>query len=476
MSAILKNSRTVLRGASSASRLGAARCFGGSGTTFNANAGGIETGLFAKLILPDGKEASLPILHPSTGTDKFVNISTLHKQVGHYTYDPGFTCTASCASSITFIDGDEGILTYRGYPVDQLARKSCFLETSYLLLYGELPSASELDDFKSEVKKHMLLKKDLLDFFAHFPTGAHPMAQMTSVVAGLSAFYPVNLDVKNEDQHKEAAVRLIGKMPMITSMVYRNNLGLPVSYPHAELDYTGNFLRMMFENPMYPGGMNRIYSDEVYTVVQKAMDVFFILHADHEQNASTSTVRIAGSSQANPYACVSAGVASLWGPAHGGANEAVIDMLAQIGKKENVAEFVRKVKNKEDGVRLMGFGHRVYKNYDPRAKYFRELVQDVLKVMDVKDPSLEVAMELERIALTDDYFVQRKLYPNVDFYTGIMLRALGIPTNMFTCLFALSRTTGWISQWAEMVEEKGFRISRPRQIFIGAPERTYPGL
>jgi len=431
-----------------------------------------STGETARLILPDGKEATLPLLNGTTGTDKFMDIQTLYKQTGLYTYDPGFTATGSCSSSITFIDGNKGLCAYRGYPVDQLAANSDFLETSYLLLHGELPSAKQNEDFVEEVNKHMLLKKDLMSFFEHFPTNAHPMAQMTSVVAGLSAFYPVELETKNQEQHLLAATRLIAKMPMITAMVYRNNLGLPYVIPKSEYSYAENLMYMMFANPMHSKFPSKT-PEAIYNVFKKAMDVFLILHADHEQNASTSTVRIAGSSQANPYACVAAGVASLWGPSHGGANEAVIRMLAEIGTKDKVAEFVRKVKAKEDGVRLMGFGHRVYKNYDPRAKFFRGLVTDVLTAMDVKDDSLEVAMELERIALEDEYFIQRKLYPNVDFYTGIMLRAMGIPTNMFTCLFALARTTGWISQWAEMVEQSDFRISRPRQIYTGYPERTY---
>mmetsp|Transcript_16370 Transcript_16370/g.22620 ORF Transcript_16370/g.22620 Transcript_16370/m.22620 type:complete len:464 (-) Transcript_16370:309-1700(-) len=426
----------------------------------------------AKLILPDGTEAKLPLLNPSFGTDKFLDIQTLNKQTGLFTFDPGFTATGSCNSSITFIDGAKGLCAYRGIPVQDLAENSHFLETSYLLLQGELPNKTEMEDFEEEIRKHMLLKQDLIRFFDFFPTNAHPMAQMTAVVGGLSAFYPVSLNPKDVVQHKEAAVRLIAKMPMIAGLIYRDGLSLPVVYPDAEKSYAENLLYLMFANPIYKKYPHK-GDKEVFKAVVKAVDAFLILHADHEQNASTSTVRIAGSSQANPYACVAAGVASLWGPAHGGANEAVIDMLAEIGTKDKVAEFVRKVKAKEEGVRLMGFGHRVYKNYDPRAKYFRGLVQDVLLALDCKDPSLEVAKELERIALEDEYFIQRKLYPNVDFYTGIMLRALGIPTNMFTVLFALARTTGWVAQWAEMVEDPDFRISRPRQIYTGAPERPY---
>lgn len=430
------------------------------------------TGEVARLIMPDGTEAQLPLHRGSTGTDHFVDIQTLYKQTGLYTYDPGFTATGSCSSAITFIDGDKGICAYRGYPVDQLAEHSNFLETSYLLLHGELPTESQMTDFEEEVQKHMLLKNDLIRFFDHFPTNSHPMAQMTSVVAGLSSFYPMSLKIDDYEQHKLAATRLIAKMPMIAALVYRDNLGLPKVMPRSDMSYAENLLYMMFANPMHKNFPHKM-DQETYNALVKAMDVFLILHADHEQNASTSTVRIAGSSQANPYACVASGIASLWGPSHGGANEAVIEMLNQIGKKENVAEFVRKVKNKEDGVRLMGFGHRVYKNYDPRAKFFRGLVIDVLEALNVKDDSLEVAQELERIALEDEYFIQRKLYPNVDFYTGIMLRAMAIPTPMFTVLFALARTTGWVTQWAEMVEQKGFRISRPRQIYTGAPERDY---
>lgn len=430
------------------------------------------TGENAKLIMPDGSEALLPLHTGSTGDDKFMDIQTLYKQTGLFTYDPGFTATGSCSSSITFIDGNKGLCAYRGYPVDQLAEQSTFLETSYLLLHGELPNTKQQDEFEDEIMKHMLLKNDLIRFFDHFPTNSHPMAQMTSVVAGLSAFYPLDLKVDDYDQHKLAATRLIAKMPMITALVYRNTLGLPPVMPRGDMSFAENLMYMMFSNPMHAKFPHKT-PDDVYKVLVKAVDVFLILHADHEQNASTSTVRIAGSSQANPYACVAAGVASLWGPSHGGANEAVISMLAEIGKKENVAEFVRKVKAKEDGVRLMGFGHRVYKNYDPRAKYFRGLVMTVLEALDAKDEALEVAQELERIALEDEYFIERKLYPNVDFYTGIMLRAMGIPTSMFTVLFALARTTGWVAQWAEMVEQKGFRIARPRQIYTGAEERAY---
>ncbi|KAK3245627.1 hypothetical protein CYMTET_44817 [Cymbomonas tetramitiformis] len=426
---------------------------------------------FAELKLPTGEVAKLPMLYPSHGTDKFIDIGTLNKQAGVYTYDPGFQCTASCSSAITFIDGDKGQCNYRGYPVDQIAQSSNFLEVSYLLLNGEMPTPEEMQEFDSEIKQHMIIKTKMLSFFNSMPSAAHPMAQMTSVVAGLSAFYPVSLDPKDHKQHMEAAIRMVAKMPMISALIYRNSLGLPAVYPRSDFTYAENLLYMMFSNPTHTTFPQ---NEKVFKAAAKAIDVFLILHADHEQNASTSTVRIAGSSQANPYAAVSAGIASLWGPAHGGANEAVIQMLEEIGTKENVAEFVRKVKNKEAGVRLMGFGHRVYKNYDPRAKYFKTLVGEVLDGMDIQDPKLEVARELERIALEDEYFIKRKLYPNVDFYTGIMLRAIGIPTSMFTVMFALARTVGWITQWKEMVEEKGFRISRPRQIYIGAPERKLP--
>mmetsp|Transcript_27645 Transcript_27645/g.46273 ORF Transcript_27645/g.46273 Transcript_27645/m.46273 type:complete len:428 (+) Transcript_27645:285-1568(+) len=416
-----------------------------------------------------GKELKLPVLEDSF-KNIFVDTSKLHPTTKICTYDPGYTSTACCESTITYIDGGKGVLLYRGYPIEQLAEKADFVDTAHLLLYGELPHEKQRKTLEEELKFHSTVHEKLIDFYRGFKSDAHPMAIMVGVVGAMSAFYEPTDGTKWRDPEnaRKSCVRLIAKMPTVAAMAYKSSIGQPVVYPRNDFSMSENFLYMMFSKK------NEVWKSD--PLLTRAMDIIMILHMDHEQNASTSTVRVAGSSQANPYACVSAGIACLWGPAHGGANEAVIDMLAQIGKKENVAEFVRKVKNKEDGVRLMGFGHRVYKNYDPRAKYFRELVQDVLKVMDVKDPSLEVAMELERIALTDDYFVQRKLYPNVDFYTGIMLRALGIPTNMFTCLFALSRTTGWISQWAEMVEEKGFRISRPRQIFIGAPERTYPGL
>mmetsp|Transcript_32023 Transcript_32023/g.38772 ORF Transcript_32023/g.38772 Transcript_32023/m.38772 type:complete len:474 (+) Transcript_32023:87-1508(+) len=423
---------------------------------------------YATLSFPDGKEAKLPILTPTYGTDKFVAIGSLHKQAGVYTYDPGASCTASCSSSVTFLDGDKGECLYRGYPVQDLAEKSDFLEVSYLLLYGELPNKEERAKFEKEIRRSMVLNSNLIDFFKNFPTAAHPMAQMCSVVGALSAFYPFDLDPKNVDQHKKASIRLIAKMPMISALIYRTDHGLPVVYPREDFTYAENLLYMMFQNPTHT---KFPHNEKVFKAAARAIDAFLILHADHEQNASTSTVRIAGSSQANPYACVSAGVASLWGPAHGGANEAVIKMLEEIGSKDNVAEFVRKVKNKEDGVRLMGFGHRVYKNYDPRARYFAGLVGQVLDEMDVKDPQLAVAQELERIALEDEYFIKRKLYPNVDFYTGIMLRALGVPTSMFTVFFALARTTGWTSQWKEMVEQSEYRIFRPRQIYQGYPER-----
>ena len=438
------------------------------GTLVGATADGA-----AQLTMPDGKAVSLPILVPTYGKDRFLDVASLHKSTGCFTYDPGLSVTATCESGITFIDGDEGVCCYRGYPVDQLAQKTDFLTTAYLLLHGDLPTPEQDAEWRKDVHKYMVVNTRLIEFYRSFPDGAHPMAQMNSVVGAMSAFYPVSLDPNDKEQHIQAAVRLIAKMNMISALIYRTDRNKSVIYPRKDLTYAENFMYMTFGDCTdVPGTVAE--DMETFRLVAKAIDAFLILHADHEQNASTSTVRIAGSSQANPYACIASGIASLWGPAHGGANEAVIQMLEKIGKPENVPQFIEDVKNKKAGVRLMGFGHRVYKNFDPRAKYFGELVVQVLDKLGVNDPHLEVARELQRVALSDEYFVQRKLYPNVDFYTGIMLRAMHIPTNMFTVMFALARTVGWVSQYTEMVEQPGMRITRPRQIYIGTPLRSVP--
>lgn len=394
-----------------------------------------------------------------------VDVRSLYKDHGLFTFDPGFMSTASCASGITFIDGDEGVLLYRGYPIEQLAEKSDYLEVCYLLLYGELPSKQELDTFTHTIKHHTMVHEQLRRFFDGFRRDSHPMAVLCGVVGALSAFYHDSLDIHNPDHRELSAFRIIAKMPTLAAMAYKYSIGQPFVYPDNNLSYAGNFLNMMFSVPAEPYVLN--------PVVEKAMDRIFTLHADHEQNASTSTVRLAGSSGANPFACIAAGVASLWGPAHGGANEAVLHMLAEIGDKKNIPAFIAQVKDKLSATKLMGFGHRVYKNYDPRAKIMRESCHEVLKALNVNDPMLEVAMELERIALSDPYFVERKLYPNVDFYSGIILRAIGVPTSMFTVIFALSRTVGWMSHWIEMIGEESQKIGRPRQLYTGYAKRDY---
>ena len=421
--------------------------------------------------MPSGDSVDIPILVPTYGSDKFLDVKGLKKATGCFTYDPGLMETATCQSGITFLDGDNGVCCYRGYPVDQLAQHSDFVTTAYLLLHGDLPTPEQDIAWRRELQKYMVVNTRLVEFYRSFPAGAHPMAQMNSVVGAMSAFFPVSLDPNDKEQHITAATRLIAKMNMIAALIYRTDKNKSVIYPRQDLTYAENFMYMTFGDGTLPPGVVN-HDMETFKLVAKAIDAFLILHADHEQNASTSTVRIAGSSQANPYACVAAGVASLWGPAHGGANEAVIQMLEKIGRPENVPQFVQDVKNKKDGVRLMGFGHRVYKNFDPRAKYFGELVIDVLDKLGVEDPHLDVARALQEAALNDPYFVERKLYPNVDFWTGIMLRGIGIPTNMFTVMFALARTVGWISQWKEMVEQPGLKITRPRQIYIGQPIRS----
>ena len=412
-----------------------------------------------------GQSIELPILSGSWGP-KVIDIRKLYAETGLFTYDPGYTSTGSCASSITYIDGDEGILAYRGYSIEELAERSDFMEVSYLLLHGELPNQQEKKEFVHHVTHHTMLHEQLHNFFRGFRRDAHPMAIMCGVVGGLSAFYHDSTEIGDPHHRMIATFRLIAKMPTICAMAYKYSIGQPFVYPSNDLNYAENFLKMTFSLPAV--------NYEPNPVLARAMDRIFILHADHEQNASTSTVRLAGSSGANPFACIAAGVASLWGPAHGGANEAVLNMLHEIGDRSQIPEFLRRAKDKNDPFRLMGFGHRVYKNYDPRAAVLRKSCHEVLNELGViKEPLLDLAMELERIALEDDYFVERKLFPNVDFYSGIILRAMGFPTSMFTCLFALARTVGWIAQWREMIEDPNQRIGRPRQLFTGHTMRSY---
>ena len=413
----------------------------------------------------DGKAFDMPVRSGTIGPD-VVDIRKLYGQSGLFTYDPGFTSTASCDSAITYIDGDEGVLLHGGYPIGQLAEESSFMEVSYLLLNGELPKTQELADFTRTISRHTMLHEQLSTFYRGFRRDAHPMAIMCGVVGALSAFYHDSTDIADPVQRKIASHRLIAKMPTIAAMAYKYSVGQPFLYPDNSLSYTGNFLRMTFGVPAEKYVVN--------PVVEKAMDRIFILHADHEQNASTSTVRLAGSSGANPFACIAAGCACLWGPAHGGANEAALNMLREIAKPERIPEYIRRAKDKDDPFRLMGFGHRVYKHYDPRAKIMQKTCHEVLSEIGVKDdPLLDVALELERIALHDDYFIEKKLYPNIDFYSGITLKAMGFPTTMFTVLFAVARTVGWISQWKEMIEDPHQKIGRPRQLYTGARQRDY---
>lgn len=417
----------------------------------------------AKLQVP-GKDVQYPILTGSTGPD-VVDIRKLYAQTGMFTYDPGFTSTASCESGLTFIDGDEGVLLHRGYPIGQLAENSSFMEVSYLLLNGELPNQGELDKFTHTISRHTMLHEQLATFYRGFRRDAHPMAVMCGVVGALSAFYHDSTDITDPTQRMIASHRLIAKMPTIAAMAYKYSVGQPFLYPDNSLSYTGNFLRMTFGVPAEPY--------EVNPVVEKALDRIFILHADHEQNASTSTVRLAGSSGANPFACIAAGIACLWGPAHGGANEAALNMLHEIGRPERIPEFIARAKDKNDPFRLMGFGHRVYKNYDPRATVMQKTVREVFEALKVTNPVFEVALQLEEMALKDDYFVEKKLFPNVDFYSGVILSAIGFPTTMFTALFALARTVGWVAQWNEMISDPEQKIGRPRQLYTGPTERDY---
>ena len=412
-----------------------------------------------------GETYELPMLTGTIGPD-VIDVAKLYGQTGMFTYDPGFTSTASCESTITYIDGDLGTLLYRGYPIDQLAERGDFLETCYLLLHGQLPTQKQYDDFTFAITHHTMVHEQMRNFYSGFRRDAHPMAIMVGVVGALSAFYHDSTDINDPVQRMIASHRMIAKMPTIAAMAYKYSTGQPFVYPSNDLGYSENFLRMCFAVPAQEYKVN--------PVLAKAMDRIFILHADHEQNASTSTVRLAGSSGANPFACIAAGIACLWGPAHGGANEAALNMLAEIGSVDRIPEFIGRAKDKDDPFRLMGFGHRVYKNYDPRARVMQQTCHEVLGELGITDdPLLDVAMELERIALSDEYFVEKKLYPNIDFYSGITLKALGFPTTMFTVLFALARTVGWIAQWGEMIRDDKQRIGRPRQLYTGADARDY---
>ena len=412
-----------------------------------------------------GAQVTLPLICGTEGPP-VIDVRGLYAETGYFTYDPGFVATGSCESKITFIDGDAGILLHRGYPIDELAKNSDFLEVCYLLLYGELPTAEQKELFESGITHHTMLHEQLHNFYRGFRRDAHPMAIMCGVVGALSAFYHDSTDISDPHQRMVASYRMIAKMPTIAAWAFKYSLGQPFIYPRNDLTFAENFLHMMFATPCEEYKVN--------PVVARAMDRILILHADHEQNASTSTVRLAGSSGANPFACIAAGIASLWGPAHGGANEAVLNMLREIGDRSRIGEYVEKAKDKDDPFRLMGFGHRVYKNHDPRATIMREACHEVLDELGVKDePLLDLAMELERIALEDDYFVERKLYPNVDFYSGIIFQAIGIPSSMFTVLFAVARTVGWVAQWNEMIEDPSQKIGRPRQLYTGHSKRPY---
>ena len=412
----------------------------------------------------DGKDYEYPVLKGSVGPD-VVDIRKLYGQTGLFTYDPGFTSTAACESALTYIDGDEGVLLHRGYPIGQLAEHSSFMEVCYLLLNGELPSQTELATFSRTISRHTMVHEQLSSFFKGFRRDAHPMAVMCGVVGALSAFYHDSTDVADPEQRRISAHRLIAKMPTIAAMAYKYTVGQPFIYPRNDLSYAGNFLRMTFGVPA-----------EEYVVnpaIERAMDRIFILHADHEQNASTSTVRLAGSSGANPFACIAAGIACLWGPAHGGANEAALNMLKEIGTPDRIPHYIERAKDKNDPFRLMGFGHRVYKNYDPRATVMQQTLREVFDALKVDNPLFETALQLEHIALNDPYFIEKKLFPNVDFYSGIILSAIGFPTEMFTVLFALARTVGWVAQWNEMISDPGQKIGRPRQLYTGPTQRDY---
>ncbi|CAA9494424.1 MAG: Citrate synthase (si) [uncultured Sphingomonadaceae bacterium] len=410
------------------------------------------------------KDTAFAVRSGTTGPD-VIDIRKLYAQTGAFTFDPGFTSTASCESGLTFIDGDEGVLLHRGYPIEQLAEDSSFMEVSYLLLNGELPGKAELDRFSHTISRHTMLHEQLANFYRGFRRDAHPMAIMCGVVGALSAFYHDSTDISDPRQRMIASHRLIAKMPTIAAMAYKYSIGQPFIYPRNDLSYTHNFLRMTFGVPAE--------DYHVDPVVVRALDRIFILHADHEQNASTSTVRLAGSSGANPFACIAAGIACLWGPAHGGANEAALNMLREIGTPDRIPHYIARAKDKNDPFRLMGFGHRVYKNYDPRASVMQKTVREVLTALGVSDPVFDVALQLEEMALNDPYFIEKKLFPNVDFYSGIILSAMGFPTTMFTALFALARTVGWVAQWNEMISDPDQKIGRPRQLYTGPTRRDY---
>ena len=423
----------------------------------------MDNNKIAKLNLPNGKVVELPVMSGSLGPD-VIDITSLYKQADMFTFDPGFTSTGSCKSDITFIDGDQGILLHRGYKIEDLAEKSSFLETSYLLMYGELPSKEKKLEFVNSITMHTMLNEQISNFYRGFKDNAHPMAILCGVVGAMAAFYHDSTDINNADERKIASYRLIAKMPTIAAMAYKFSIGQPFIYPNNNLNYSENFLNMVFSVPAEKYEINPIFAD--------ALDKILILHADHEQNASTSTVRLAGSSGANPFACIAAGIASLWGPAHGGANEAVIKMLNEIESIENIKRFIDKAKDRNDSFRLMGFGHRVYKNYDPRARVLQKIAEKVLKEKHLLDNKLfDLAKELEYLALNDDYFKEKKLYPNVDFYSGIILKAIGFPVSLFTVMFAVARTVGWISHWNEMISDQNSKIGRPRQLYTGKPQR-----
>jgi citrate synthase len=416
-------------------------------------------------LIVDNKSHEFPIYEGSTGPD-VIDISKLYAQTGMFTYDPGFTSTASTQSTITYIDGDAGILRYRGYPIDEVAEGGDFIECCYLLLYGDLPTPAQKEDFKTRVTRHTMVHEQMTRFFTGFRRDAHPMAVMVASVGAMAAFYHDSTDITDQMAREIASIRLIAKVPTLAAMAYKYHIGQPFIYPRNDLDYAANFLQMCFAVPCEDYVVNPVFA--------RALDRIFTLHADHEQNASTSTVRLAGSSGANPFACIAAGVACLWGPAHGGANEAALKMLEEIGDAKRIPEFVNRAKDKNDPFRLMGFGHRVYKNYDPRARIMQSTTHQVLKELGkTEDPLLHVAMELEQIALKDEYFIEKKLYPNIDFYSGITLKAMGFPTDMFTVLFAVARTVGWIAQWAEMIEDPMQKIGRPRQLYVGPAQRDY---
>jgi citrate synthase len=418
-----------------------------------------------RLISPSGIESELPVRSGTTGPD-LIDIASLYREHGVFTYDPGFVATGSCESDITFIDGEKGVLMYRGYPVEQLAKHSSFMEVCWLLLYGELPTADELSGFEELIRRHTMLNEGMLNFFKGFRYDAHPMAQLSAVVGSMSAYYHSEMDSSNPDHRDIFAHRIIAKLPTIAAAAYKLNTGQPFMYPRNDLNYCDNLLQMLFAVPAEPYEINPVASE--------ALDLLFILHADHEQNCSTSTVRMAGSSGANPYSAIAAGIAALWGPAHGGANEAVLAMLREVGDVSQIPKYVEKAKDKNDPFRLMGFGHRVYKNFDPRATIIREMCYKVLDSLDPDDkPLFELALELEQVALKDDYFIEKNLYPNVDYYSGIIYRALGIPRSMFTVMFALGRSVGWVAHWREMISDPKGKIARPRQLYVGAAARDY---